>query len=348
MVTSNGKYYISFIKEEMDTLKLISNLRITAVAYSQDTSEKNTGDILLGCSDGKIYLYRIELEKNLEIKEIPPKKVFHISSGDCIKGMVYKVYANKKESNALVVITTKDTCYQFTGHLPFTKFFTSQKSHDDINSSKITMSEGDGEMRTFSFHKRKESFELRAFAWKTKDKLIYGNFKDRMETTKSLIVNSIHSYNYTENPISIAITEHNLYFLYRRHLEIVSTITNKVEHTEMFKDEEMKGIEYDIKTNWLWISSDKGVYQLKVGVRNEDIWQQYLENKEYEKAICICKESNEKYLGYINGVHADIKHKEGKYMEAAQLYALSDRTFEEVMFKYLIEDNTEGISSNCL
>jgi len=347
VVTNNEKYYISLLKEQMNTLKLISNLRITAIAFPEDTSEKSTGDILLGCSDGNIYLYKIEFDKSLEIKEATPKKVFHISSGDCIKGMVYKVYSNKKESSALVVITTKDTCYQFTGHLPFTKLFNSHKAHDDANLSKIIKGEGDGEMKIFSFHKEKEGFKLRAFAWKARGELIYGNFRNKKETIKPPIIKDIKSYNYNEDPISIAITEHNLYFLYKHHLEIISKITNKTEHTEKFKDESMKDICYDIKTNSLWISSDKGVYELKVGVKDEDMWQQYLENKEYDKAIYICKGSNKKYLGYINGVYADVKHKEGKFTEAAQLYVLSDKTFEEVMFKYLMEDNTEGMLSNC-
>eukprot|EP00826_Nyctotherus_ovalis_P037265 TRINITY_DN3387_c0_g2_i2.p1 TRINITY_DN3387_c0_g2~~TRINITY_DN3387_c0_g2_i2.p1 ORF type:complete len:401 (-),score=58.06 TRINITY_DN3387_c0_g2_i2:27-1199(-) len=274
VVSSNGSHcYITLKKGRMTRLKTLASLKITAVAYPQDTIDKDTGEILLGCGDGSVYSYRIELSSNFEVRESAPKKVFCMPSGDCIKGIAFQVYDNvmKKESSAVVVLITADSLYQFTGPLPFARLFSQYKGYEDINANRITAPKNDGELKVFCTHGEGEELELKSFAWKSAEGIIYGNFKDKVEASKSPVIKNIKSVYYRayskdgKAPEAIAITEYNLYLLYKDCLHVVSKITESIEHTENFSTNEvMRQIWYDLKTDSLWLNSNKAIYQLKI------------------------------------------------------------------------------------
>lgn len=356
VVSSNGNHcYIALKRGAMSRLKTVASLKITAVAYPQNATDRDTGEILLGCSDGSVYSFRIELTSNFEVKESAPKKVFCLPQDNGIRGMAFQVYDNlmKKESSAFVVLITSDSLYQFAGPLPFAKLFSQYKGHEDIDANRIAAPKNNGELKIFYTHEGGKELELRSFAWKSASEIKYGNFKGKAEASKSPIVKKIKSLDYRtcpedcQSPEAIAITEYNLYLLYEHSLHVVSRITEGVEHTEKFSNNEvMKQICYDSRTDSLWLNSDKAIYQLKIAMKEEDMWQQYLQRKEYTKALRICEKANQKYLGYVNRIYAEAKRREGKSKESALLYTRSDKTFEEVMLGYFEENDTEGMSRN--
>lgn len=343
VTSSRGRHgYISSLKDLVDPLELVNNLDITVVAYSPKATPQKTHSMLLGCGNGSIYLYKLRVQGNLEIKELAPKKLFQVPSGEGVKGLVYRKY---KDASGLVVVTTDTSCYQFVGKLPWDVLFGNYGAGEEVGANKIATAKSGGELKTYYSYKEEGRYKLKSFAWKAGDKVLHGDFT---RTASSGISNALSTnYPSAEAPEAVAVTKYCLCLLYANSLQVISRITGKAEYTEVFRPNEyMKQIQYDPRTSSVWIGSDTSVYQLKVQMREEDTWQQHLENRDYDRAMSICKKHNSRYLAYVTGVYADDERRDGNFKESAFLYTQSDRTFEEIMLDYFMKDDTEGMAGS--
>lgn len=66
---------------------------------------------------------------------------------------------------------------------------------------------------------------------------------------------------------------------------------------------------------------------------DKDAWKFYLRKGKIKQALQSCKSSKQKAV--VNGVHADTQFKAGKYKRAAEFYAQSNYSFEQVTMKFL-------------
>eukprot|EP01022_Parablepharisma_sp_SALTPOND_P023090 TRINITY_DN47_c0_g1_i1.p3 TRINITY_DN47_c0_g1~~TRINITY_DN47_c0_g1_i1.p3 ORF type:complete len:482 (-),score=62.25 TRINITY_DN47_c0_g1_i1:3365-4810(-) len=362
LIMSKGEHcYQSFLRDDMVPLPKVAGLDITAVAYPSTTTPKSTGDILLGCKDGSIYLYRIEVGSKGEVQEMTPRKVFQLPPGNTIYGLVYETYDFLKKNDksarktTLVMAVTNDTCYQFTGILPFDKYFDKYNTPGELNKDKKTVPKGrieDSELKLYYEYQGKAQYELHSFAWKCGAGVCYGQFRKKQDIQLRVVVKDISIEPYKkkgssgeELPEAVGITEYNLYFLYVDNLTVVSKITKEIEHSENFRhDEIMRQMIYDPSGKSMWLGSIKGVHRLMITGEDKDLWKQQLESGNFEEALAMCEESNPKYLGYVAGLYADSKFKEGKYKESAIIYARSSKSFEEILLKYLMIGEAEGLS----
>jgi hypothetical protein len=96
----------------------------------------------------------------------------------------------------------------------------------------------------------------------------------------------------------------------------------------------MQAIYLDLRNNKLFLNS-KSHHLLVAHLNGEDqdAWRYYLKREVFLKAIFACK--NGKNRAFASGFYADHLFNRGKYEKAAELYAQSDKTFEEVALKVL-------------
>ena len=354
--------YLSLERNDIVILKKIKNLEITAVAFYSFTYPRSTNEILLGCKDGSIYSYELEINSEDEVVESALNKVFQIPSRDPIYGLVYDIFdycepdSKTPKRIALAMAVTNDTCYQFTGVLPFDKLFTRYNSLVEVNKCKKEVPKGkidESELKLYYFYRDKRLFELRSFAWKCGSGIYYGKFRKKDEINESVTVKEFFVEPYrcsTETgteikiPESVAITECNLYLLYSNNLTVMSRATKKIEYSFNFRQNEvMNYIVHDSSSKSMWICSAKSVNRLMIIQENKDLWKLHLERGDFKEALKLCEDDNEKYAKYVAGLYADHEFKEGKYEKAAMLYVKSNRSFEEVILKYITAEENKGL-----
>ena len=100
---------------------------------------------------------------------------------------------------------------------------------------------------------------------------------------------------------------------------------------------------YEVNLKSMWIYSSKGVYRLIITGTNKDLWKQQLDNSNFQESLKLCHQNGNKHYGYVAGVYADSKFRNNKFVEAAQLYAVSNKSFEEITLKYLLAGENDGL-----
>jgi len=135
---------------------------------------------------------------------------------------------------------------------------------------------------------------------------------------------------------AISISQFHQFILYPDCLTIVSNVTKEIVHSiaTFASTEKMKGLEMNYATKRVYLFSFNNLYELTIINEEENFWNQYLEAKDYNKALENCK-NDEKARLYIYGLAADNKFENSNFGEAAQIYLDSDRSFEEVVLKYM-------------
>jgi len=342
--------YLSLESDKIVILTKILNLPITSIAYPSTTTSTSTGDILLGCKDGTIYLYRIDITRSNEVQELTLKKVFQVPRGNAIYGLVYETYECLDKTITLIVIFTNETCYQLTGSLPFGNYFIK------YDQQKVVIPKGKLKVNEVKFcyqYFGNGLFELRHFVWKTDEGAYYGDFriKDDVKSSvliKDLLLEKYKSRSITDQkiPNAVAVTNYNLYFLYSNNLAVVSKISKEIEYSINFKTNEyMNGIIHDPCGKSMWITSEKGINRLIIANEHKNLWRQKLYSGNFEEALRLCTNSNTMYFKHVAGLYGDYKFSEGKFVEAAALYVISNRNFEEIILKYLTVNENEGLRS---
>jgi hypothetical protein len=344
-------------------LKKIKNLEITAVGFYPFTHARSTNEILLGCKDGSIYSYELQINSQDEVIESAVNKVFQIPSREPIYGLMYDIFdycepdIRTSKKVALAMAVTNDTCYQFTGILPFDKLFTRYNSLAEVNKCKKEVPKGkieESELKLYYSYKGKGLFELRSFAWKCGSGICYGQFRSKNDVNDPVAVKEFFMESYRcstrteeEIPESVAITEYNLYLLYANNLTVISRITKEIEYSHNFRQNEvMHYIMHDPSSKSMWICSSRSVNRLMIVQENKDLWKQHLERGNFKDALKLCEDDNEKHAGYVAGLYADHEFDKGKYEEAAILYMKSNRSFEEVVLKYVKAEENKGLLCN--
>ena len=198
------------------------------------------------------------------------------------------------------------------------------------------------------------------FGWKTESGYCYGNFKYDNNLKKStglpyelknftvIPFAKISSQGQKETdcePNCVVHTNNHIFILYHDCLTIISKLTSNIIHTQYCQNEydQMIYNEFSKDGGIILLSSKNGLFQISLKDENKDIWKDYLEIGEYQKAQNFC--GSELIKQKINRIDAendfDTKN-EGK--NAATKFANSDERFEIVCLKYLLKNDINNLS----
>ncbi len=142
----------------------------------------------------------------------------------------------------------------------------------------------------------------------------------------------------TENvlPHSFAVTQFHIVYMYPRNITVLSKISKEIVYSCKFDEAQdpLQAICLDLRKNKLLLSSKSHPLLIAhLNGEDQDAWRYYLKREEFLQAIFACK--NGKQRAFASGFYADHLFKRGKFEKAAELYAQSDKTFEEVALKFL-------------
>ena len=215
------------------------------------------------------------------------------------------------------------------------------------------------------------------FGWRTDSGYCFGEFKHINSDTSSGLPLEVKEFTIipfqkiTDKgkkeidlaPISVIHTVYHIFILYDDCLTVVSKLTSNIIHTEYFdtkydqmiynefsevKEEKDENEENDNKKKKkgdkgsILLTSKEGVFQISLENENEDIWKDYLDIGDFEKAKAYC--NSDELKKKINKIDADKEFTQNKIV-AANKYAFSDEKLEIICLKYLKEGDFDALKT---
>ena len=195
------------------------------------------------------------------------------------------------------------------------------------------------------------------FGWKTESGYCYGNFTYKTKNTglpdelKNFIVvpfakiTSSGSKETNCDPISAVHTLNHVFILYKDCLTVISKLTCNIVHTQYFQTKYTNMVYDDCARDGgvIFLTSNNSLYQVSLKDENKDIWQDYVEIGDYEKAVNLCGKDNPQLERKINRICAENLLEKNEGRNAATKYSNSDERFETVCLKFLMKNDIEAL-----
>lgn len=361
-ISPKAIFYLNYQSDTVLPLTKILGIEVTSMAFSPEAQASNSGQILIGGADGSIYTYRIEQTAEgdptgEQLSEEDPVSVYQLPYSPAVYGLVYDTYTVTDEKggsslSTLALAVTNDTCYQFVGAAKLQAVFERyRQSPGELEKYKKHLPQDtlkQSELKTYYRHSPEEGFELASFVWKSGAGACYGRFrrKDDFKEPVAVKIFEVDPYQKqlsgtgipeeTPLPQAIAINDYNVFMLYMDNLTVSSIENKQIEFSEDFRAmDKMSGMAYEPVSKAIWMFSSKNLYRMIIGDADKELWKQQMSSGKFSQALESCREADSKYAPHVAGVYADSEFAAGRTLRAGELYAISNRSFEEVTTKYL-------------
>ena len=286
-----------------------------------------------------------------------------------------KAFLQPSEDAYYIIIVTKNKFYQFRGPVinNFRQIFGRYDSENVLYSDSckffpecytIKFNENDLNI-LYRKDKRKtggnnlEEVEIfNQFGWKTESGYCFGRFEYNNSLDNSGLpydqknftvmpfskINNIGQRIERIEPVDIAQTNGHIFLLYEDCLTIISKLTSYIVHTQYFNNKYHKIIynEFSKDNEIMLLASENGLSQISLKDENNDIWKEYLEIGDFDKAQLYCP--SEKLKKRIFRIEGDEYFDKKDRFNAVNKFIYSDESFENICLKYLINNDFEGLS----
>ncbi|KAH8240413.1 hypothetical protein KR038_006656 [Drosophila bunnanda] len=332
-------------------IEKLKDHEITAVAFNPyHGSDATTGSILLGTSRGLVF--ETELSPAME-GHVQRKQLYDLGLGRPkypITGL--KLLRIPNSSRYIVVVTSPECIYTFQETLkpeerslqPIFAGYVSGvlEPHCEERKTDLTYSQ-------LRFFAPPNSKYPKQWAWLCGEGLRVGELSIEGNSAATLLGSTLipldfekaKHLSYEERRLSIpkafVLTEYHAVLLYADHIRAICLLNQEQVYQESF-DEARVGrplsIERDDLTGSIYVYTARTVFNLRVTREERDVWRIYLDKGQYELATAHAAE-NPEHLQLVLAQRADAAFAEGSYQVAADYYAETTKSFEEVCLKFM-------------
>jgi len=357
-------------KKPRSLTKLKGHL-IDSVGWNTDSfSPTSTGEILLGTSKGAIYETAIESKEDRGLfasgLDYGWDQVYDLRRNNerpvPVCGLhVQKIRrddASKYEQHYFILATTPGRLYQFLGVIPSSAERPVFKDHlfRPYETANERFTELPGELshsQLVSTNVRNVSKgEKSVFAMMAGPGLFFGDIDIPPTSTPSEGVvgeTKLIPYDAAERamkPLNIVLTEFHILVLYQDRLKAFCRLNEELVHDDSYTERLGKpiGMWRDPMKGLIWCFTSQAVFKYKVIKESRDIWKVYLDSNEFKIAREYCDKSNPADMDVINCKEAEFLFSEKRYIEAAEIFALTTaRSFEDITLKFIKLNETEAL-----
>ena len=347
-MASSDTHYIHETATKSSLVSKLHGYSIESVCFNQKSEYLLTKEVLLGTATGLVLELALEYDKTLDsVKGVSLIKLIELPYTLPVYGLQYEIYPGVP-SKVSVMAATVSCLYQFFGDAndqrkaEFNRIFEKYRSNPSLITSSVHEVGAEIEKSQLQFYYKRSRAE--SFAWMSGSGLMYGKFASN--ASEELFVTKMTPLPYplreNDEVIGIAITAYHTYLLFKRELCVFSKLNHELVHTVNFDlrtGHELKGVVFDLETHSLTVWSNRFVYKLMIENEGKDVWKYYADQGLYEEAVDFCKQTSSPALPKVTGLLADSLYKKGKQVEAAAVYAESDKDFETCCLK-LVDNST--------
>jgi len=137
-------------------------------------------------------------------------------------------------------------------------------------------------------------------------------------------------------PLSLTLTEFHFLLVLKNRLLAINQLSEEIVYEEVFNTSlfgDMAGLATDARKDAIWLYSDKFVFAVDVVKEDRDAWKLYLRDNKFEEALDYCDTDAQEER--VLNAKADYLFEQASFEEAAQIYAKTKRSFEEVALKFV-------------
>lgn len=106
-------------------------------------------------------------------------------------------------------------------------------------------------------------------------------------------------------------------------------------------DETIQGIAADPIQETYWIYTTAAIYEMVIKNEDKDVWQLYLDKKEYDMALEYCKTSDQR--NKVRLAQADQLFSKGHFIASAKYYAMTRISFEQAALKFITRNEKDAL-----
>uniref|UniRef100_A0A2M4ADN3 Vacuolar protein sorting-associated protein 18 homolog n=1 Tax=Anopheles triannulatus TaxID=58253 RepID=A0A2M4ADN3_9DIPT len=347
--------------------KFVSKLKdqdITAVAFNHlNTSETNTGPILLGTAHGVIWEAEIGIESGDKLAQYNIKQAFDV--GNAITGLEFFVKADSRTVNCIILVLTVDQLYKFhssqSGVTATQEYRTAgflQNVFNCLLKKEPVGATGTHQLPKLAFNYERDS--PKSFSFLTEDAVSHQeiepsmsqqHFRVQMEQIPNQKGHEMpppaSSHKVTPKricPISFVLTDFHVMLLYADHVAAVSLLDHQAVYEEYFVEQygRLINIVKDIRSNVIFVYSNKMIFRYKIVDESRNAWKLYADRQKFDLALQYCNK-NPAHRDIVLVKQAQSYFYAGNYFEAARIFSETTLGFEEVCLKFMQVDGNEAL-----
>lgn len=360
---SSENLYLSRNSKKPKPIAKLKGHHIDSVGWNwQNASDSTTGAILLGTSKGLIF--ETELSANDDSKfwqgnlDVYLKQLFNLKSAvvEPITGIEFDRMPSDSmtEYQYFILVTTPGKLYQFLGSVSksseppmFQQLFQQFEDQHNVQYQELPGDFGYSELRLY-FPKFRDP--ARKFAWMTGPGVYYGDIDlsgklgPYSVTSNQTLMRYPKEDKTTQNPSAMVLTEFHVMLLFSDRLKAFCLLNEQQIYDELFGDRfgRLIGLWKDPLRGTIWLYTSQNVFKYKVARESRDVWQMYLDKKEFELAKEYCWD-NIVHLDKVLTKQAEYLFNEKRYLESAEMYAQTQNSFEEVALKFIRLDDKDAL-----
>ncbi|KAJ2889483.1 tethering complex subunit, partial [Coemansia aciculifera] len=187
------------------------------------------------------------------------------------------------------------------------------------------------------------------FAWLTSMGVFFGRLTfDAQEASDSVVENAsllpypappTHSSQdssiVVEQPSSLALTEFHILLQYSDRVCALNMLSSKLafEQSLAVSSEQLQGLIVDESKRTCWLFSPANIYELVVTDEDRDVWEIYLQRRQYDSALSRCY--NDAQRDVVLRAQAEYYFSAGDYARSAECFAQTSVSFEEAVLKFI-------------
>lgn len=296
-------------------------------------------------------------------------QLFDLKTGP-ITGLHFEYFPRTRsnpDDHFLVIATSPFRYYEFIGGPTFERLFDSYHTKNILTYKELPINNKRGGSPNSELHLLKTSRNgpAESFAWLSNAGLFHGNLTyGRKKIGDSAIKDSeIIQFDNKSMVISVAITEFHTVVAFPDKLQVymqppgLCGTTNesdpseisqipisslKVVFQESFTRGKLIGLTVDESNGTIYAYTDSSVYKLLIADEERDVWRLYLEQaldpnvskeEHFDMALRLCKH-DAATRDIVLTAKADYYFKLGQYRNAANIYAKTTKSFEEVAISF--------------
>lgn len=135
-------------------------------------------------------------------------------------------------------------------------------------------------------------------------------------------------------PRMVTVTDFHIIFTYHENITVLSKITLEIVFAHNFEITNIKGSFFDPNSKKLLVyAKAQPLFIADLKGEDRDAWRHYLKKGMVKESQHICKTAKQK--AFVAGLYADQLFTKEKFDIAADYYARSNKTFEEITLRFL-------------
>lgn len=336
------------------TTKLKGHL-VTAVGWNQrNQSDNMTGPILVGTGRGVITEMELTSDERLfqTSHEEYCKQVFDIGKDIPITLTALEVRSSPSdEQRFLLLCTTSDKLYQFSGHV---KSLEERPLFSSIFSNYLGLPPRFIELPSkwknswLQLYHTPNSSAPKHFAWLSEQgvytgDIVWGGTSDDMIAKRKLLTNP-EGNDSCGLPCGIIACEFHVFIVWPDKIRGLCILNNQLVFEGTIPEEcgKLIGISKDSVKGTIWIFAERGVFRYKVDREGRNVWRIFLEQGNYELAKKHCN-SDPSCLSVVLLQEAQDLFLKKEFLQSARLFAKTLTSFEEISLKFVEVGEEEAL-----